>query len=169
MVSFSLLGVASFQTEASGSLALPVADAFEYKGIFKAQRKELSLQLIVLYLQCMAIALSDFCIGYSGRLSPSIAAPGFRRFFCALPEIITLFALLLRQLPQTSNRLVIILLIKHFLDKGFPGWSLNPWVPNRYLCLCMESLVIDLEGITQLLYCDMKAGKNNLALQLSKC
>lgn len=50
VVSFSQLGVASFQTEASGGLALPVADAFEYKGVFKAQRKELSLQLIMLYL-----------------------------------------------------------------------------------------------------------------------
>lgn len=57
MLSFSLLGVASFQTVASGGLALPVADAFEFNGVFKAQRKELILQLIMLYLQCMAIVL----------------------------------------------------------------------------------------------------------------
>lgn len=116
----------------------------------------------------MAIVLWDFCISYSGKLSPSTAVVGFKKIFCALPEIITLFALLFHQVPQTSNRLVIILLIKHFLEKGFPGWSLNPWVPDRYFCLCMGSLVIDFRGHHPTSHCDKKAGKN-LAEQLSKC
>lgn len=51
------LGVASFQREANGGLALTVEDALEYKDIFMAQRKELSFQLIVFYLQCMATVL----------------------------------------------------------------------------------------------------------------
>lgn len=167
VVSFSLLGVASFQTEASGGLALPVADAFEYKGVFKAQRKE----LIMLHLQCLAITLWDFCISYSGKWSPRTAAAGFKNSF-VLPEIITLFALLLHQLSQTSNRLVVILLIKQFLDEGFPGWSLDPWVPDRCLCLCMESLVIDFRGhhpASLLWHESWKEQFSSTTLQMLKC
>lgn len=48
----------------------------------------------------MALVVWNFCIGYSGKQSSSTAAVGFKFFFCALPEVITLFALLLHQLPQ---------------------------------------------------------------------
>lgn len=76
-------------------------------------------------------ALGDFFFfGYSGKLSPSTAEEVFKIFyFCkALPEeddfICPATSSASSEL-MTANRLVIILLIKQFLGKGFPGLSLS--------------------------------------------
>jgi len=98
-----------------------------------AQRKELHFQLIVLYLQCVAIVLWGFFLAVQEHYPQALMKQYAKDFFfCkALREedhfICPATSSAISEL-MTARRLAIILLIKQFLGEGFPGLSLSQYV-----------------------------------------